>query len=153
MTLERMVKATPTDSSFATLHRSAGSVLRAGIDARSWREAIRLLGERMKEFRSDARSESDARRATFGLPLSLGKDRTKREVTLTNSDRRGSPLHIRVVRIGPKHYDAVLTHLGGRFAPPGENLSIDGKTTSLATASLIPSFLDEEFSGATPLIG
>lgn len=119
-------------------------VLEPGV--RRWEELVNEVGADYKEYRSTQGKEgrSDAERASFGLPLTVGRGQSARQILLTNSERRGSPLHIRIVPSPSGGYDTVYTHFDSRFAAAGEDLLIKGAAGRVAPAEpgLVPDFLD-----------
>lgn len=83
-------------------------------------------------------------RASFGLPLTFrfsSSPKSKKEIKPAQSDRRASPLWIRIVRLPGGGYDAVLTHLAGRLVPGA--LAVRGQqgTFPPPADSLVPAFI------------
>lgn len=139
--------------SFPALMPGQARIVRQELGARTWEQAIEKVGWGFKEFRFEHKGDSDPDRASFGLPLTLGRGGSERTLTLDHaketlqSDRRGSPLWIRIVPITGGTYDAIYTYLGGPFATDEHRLKISRSRGSDSFAApavpgLIPAFLD-----------
>lgn len=82
-----------------------------------WKLALNDIGEIYANFRQSNRSEI-FKTAIFGLPVIHSGDR---KIEGENSDRRGSPMIIKILYSNGKYYWLVLKLTGG-FLKPGENL-------------------------------
>lgn len=114
--------------------------------AKSWREALRLVGDRLNGFRSAQRTERfhndrdlirdytfegkeparAPRRAAFGLPHNYFFKQTNTQVNVSGAkhDRRASPLFIHLHELRGGELAAVLSLIPARFLPDGEQVKI-----------------------------
>lgn len=146
-------------------------VWRARLDTDSWTNAVWDIGAEMREFRlrlgsgvnpspagfpndyevmkravqNNQAPSGSVGRASFGLPLTFRFSNVRGQKTLEpegrGNDRRASPLWIRIVRLPNGRYDAVLTHLGGRFLPHGMEARGTNGRVPAPDKSLVPHFV------------
>lgn len=166
---------------FSALHSQYAKVWRASADADSWSDAVWKIGSDLREFRlrrgvdhedqtqrgldyhtmkqhlMDGQMPPTVERASFGLPITFGFKGVHGKATVrpVDSDRRASPLWIRIVRLERGWYDAVLTHFDSRFLPGrGEMRMQKGHGQMPAPAqSLVPLFVQHKLPDAAPLFG
>ena len=85
----------------------------------TWDLALKDINNKYKSFRKD---EKILNNASFGLPIIFEDKQQKIEVlTEPKSDRRASPLIIKVLKVEEKYYWLVLK-LDGEFLPKGTKL-------------------------------
>lgn len=116
------------------------------LRTKSWREALREVGDALNGFRSAQRTDRflddrdlirdhalggakptrSPRRTAFGLPHNYFFKQTKTQVNVsgTEHDRRSSPLFIHLHELREGEIAAVLSLIPARFFPEGEGVKI-----------------------------
>lgn len=170
----------PGRPAFSVLHPAHARVWRSGRTARSWEDAVWNFGGAFREFRlrrgvdqedatragldyhtmkavlAGGAAPPTVERASFGLPLTFRFSGIKGSTTVqpARSNRRASPLWVRIVRLGETRYDAVLTFFDSQFLPPGEQMKVSKAygTASPPSSSLVPVFVEDKFPNAVSLL-
>ncbi|RME09845.1 MAG: hypothetical protein D6804_05310 [Aquificota bacterium] len=101
---------------------SFSKLLISKSDFDSWIEALDKVGRHIMEFRKQHKNRLFEMGA-FGLPIRHSKDQFLKS---TKSQRRASPLVVKVIRQGDR-YRWLMLRLSGRFLPEGESLDFGGK--------------------------
>jgi hypothetical protein len=157
--------ATPTVD-YDTLHPNVCRiwVLGGGQDWLTWQEAVKGIGEKLRDFRHlrkpDYADVKDAiqgksqtarvERVVFGLPLRFqyrSLDRPNNNAWIAGKyERRASPLHLKVAKLANGNYLGVAVLFKSAFLPKGEKLKAKNARVSLPQDyTLIESFIQTQF--------
>ncbi|HWP91853.1 MAG TPA: type III-B CRISPR module RAMP protein Cmr1 [Thermodesulfobacteriota bacterium] len=150
------VKSSP---SFPMLSSTWSKIFVLNKTSNNWEEILDQIGSKLQEFRNhkepdytivkdilQGKSEikNTVKRASFGLPLpfffrSLGNRTTL--VKGTESERRASPLYIKVIRLANGSFTILITFFKNEFLSSSERLFIQGVKLPLPDYSLIDEFV------------
>lgn len=114
---------------FDTLQPDACRLYLLREPQKTWEAALDRIGQEFLDFRTSVSGLPSAKRAIFGLPLPFYYRDERRTYTISpaTTDRRASPLAIRLVKLANGGgYVVLLALFRSRFLPLGERLRVNG---------------------------
>lgn len=121
--------ATMSEPEFDVLHPDACQLYLLRETWGTWEEAMEHIGNAFLSFRTSVSGLPSAKRAIFGLPLPFYYRDERKTYTISpaSTDRRASPLAIRLVKLaGGGGYAVLLIVFRSKFLPPTERLRVSG---------------------------